>query len=204
MAGMPRPFASMHDRHGRRLVLVVSDCTSAAWHSGAMGDWLARLAPRVPVAIAQPLPEETLVVAHRARLRRVQHARRHAGAPTAKLRVARPRWAEGEPGPVVPVVALEPDAVRRWARMVMAFGQRARGRGAVCRCLRRRRHLRVRDRSCAERRLRRRRRKRGRRRATPRRRRRRSSCSMAFRAAASPDALKLAVFLSAVKPLTLP
>ena len=194
-AGRPRPFASMHDRHGRRLVLVVSDCTSAAWHSGAMGDWLARLAPKVPLAIAQPLP--AALWSHTALGFVELSARADApGAPTAKLRVARPRWAAGEPGAVVPVVALEPDAVRRWARMVMASGNAlavaallptspsvptettaagaeaggAAGAGKASDA------------------------------AMP------SPLELleAFRAAASADALRLAIFFSAVKPLTLP
>ena len=190
-AGRPRPFASMLDRHGRRLVLVVSDCTSAAWHSGAMGDWLARLAAKAPLAVAQPLP--AALWSHTALGFTEFSARADMpGAPTAKLRVARPRWAVGEPGAVVPVVALDPDAVRRWARMVMASGNAfavaalvpssppspAKASEAVTRAA---------AAGAASHHM-----------ASP------LELLDAFRAAASADALRLAVFLSSVKPLTLP
>ena len=188
LAGRLRPFASMSDRHGRRLVIVVSDCTSAAWHSGAMGDWLARLAPRVPLAIAQPLPASLWSHTALGFAEFSAHAT-VPGTPTARLDIVRPRWADGEPGPVVPVFALEPDAVRRWARMVMASGNAfavaalvpprspgvpadpggsgggESGEGPMPSPL---------------------------------------ELLAGFRAAASADAQQLATFLSAVKPLTLP
>ena len=119
--GRPCSPRALHDRDGRRLLLVLSDCTSEAWHRGAMGAWLQRAAAEVPVAVAQLLPPvlwpNTAVGFAELRTRAPRIA-----APAVRLQVQRPGWAAGEPGLVLPVLALEPAAVSAWARMVAAAG----------------------------------------------------------------------------------
>lgn len=112
---------ALQDRNGRRIVLVASDCTSSAWRGGAMGAWLKAVAERAPVAVVQLLPQALWpnTATGFAELR-TQSPR--VGAPAAQLRVRLPSWAHGEPGVVVPVLALEPAAVAAWARMTTAGG----------------------------------------------------------------------------------
>ncbi len=119
--GRPCSPRALHDRDGRRLLLVLSDCTSAPWHRGTMGAWLERAAAEVPMALVQLLPPvlwpNTAVGFAELRMRAPRVA-----APAARLEVRRPGWAVGEPGLALPVLALEPHAVAAWARMVAAGG----------------------------------------------------------------------------------
>ena len=112
---------SLHERHARRIVLAVSDCTSAAWQQGAMSAWLQTVAQALPVAVVQLLPPalwpHTVVGFAEFRAFSPRFA-----MPSASLVFQRPDWAEGEPGLVLPVLALEPAAVAAWARMVAAAG----------------------------------------------------------------------------------
>jgi hypothetical protein len=119
--GREMPVRGLHDRNGRRIVLVVSDCTSSAWRGGAMGEWLRAVSERAPVAVAQLLPQALWpnTATGFAELR-TQSPR--VGAPAAQMRVRSPSWAHGEPGVVVPVLALEPSAVATWVRMATAAG----------------------------------------------------------------------------------
>ena len=119
--GREIPMRAMQDRNERQIVLVVSDCTSSAWRSGAMGAWLQVVSERSTLAVVQLLPQAlwpntaTGFAELRAQSPRV-------GAPTGQLRVRMPSWAVGEPGVVVPVLALEPNAVANWARMTSSIG----------------------------------------------------------------------------------
>lgn len=119
--GRPCSPRALHERDGRRILLALSDCTSDAWHRGTMGAWLQRAAAEVPVAVVQLLPPvlwpNTAVGFAELRTRAPRVA-----APAARLEVRRPGWAVGEPGLVLPVLALEPAAVAAWARMVAAAG----------------------------------------------------------------------------------
>ncbi len=45
------------DTSGRRLILVVTDCVSKAWHSGAVADILAKWGRYNPVTLVQVLPQ---------------------------------------------------------------------------------------------------------------------------------------------------
>lgn len=171
------PAAWQHGQGGR-LLLLVSDASGAAWHDGRIARWLQPWAACMPVAVAQLLPEPLwphtgLGFADL----RVQAQRR--GQPSATLAVQRPDWAEGEPGLVLPVLALEPVGARRWARMLMAAG------GATCPAA-----LLPFDGGGA----------------TPATPRVPESAMLlaALRRSARPRALKLAAALAAIKPLTLP
>lgn len=119
--GRPASPARWCHGQGGRLLLVVSDACGAAWHDGRMARWLEPWSQQMPVAVAQLLP--VALWSHTGLGfvdLRVQAPRR--GAPNASLRVRRPGWAIGEPGLVLPVFALDPEAARRWARMLMGVG----------------------------------------------------------------------------------
>ena len=53
----PRTARELLDPAGRRLILLLSDCTSESWHDGAILDWLQVWAQRAPAAVMQLLPE---------------------------------------------------------------------------------------------------------------------------------------------------
>lgn len=120
--GSPVSPSGLADREQRRLALVLSDCTSAAWRDGMMGVWLQQIAPRLPVAVAPLLPP-ALWPNTAVGFAELRVSARQPATPTARLRVARPGWAVGEPGLVMPLLALEPIAVASWARMVIAAGE---------------------------------------------------------------------------------
>ena len=124
-----RSWRELVDPSGRRLTLVVSDCVSQGWHSGAMGHWLRDWSKRGPVAILQMLPQRTW---GRTALRRSPSVWLQAsepGAPGSRLGLATTpgvhkkrlgsegtlgqRWDVG-----VPVLTLEHEAVTVWARLV--------------------------------------------------------------------------------------
>lgn len=108
-------------RSGRRLLLIASDCTSAAWRDGRMGDWIRKLSPSVPVSIAQFLPRALWpnTAIGFAEL----HARSFSpAAPTRQLQIRRPSWAVGEAGIAVPVFSLTPGMIADWARMTASAG----------------------------------------------------------------------------------
>lgn len=114
-----RPPQELIDPTQRRLILVVSDCVGAPWHNGAASDLLFHLAHTMPVAILQPLPQRmwqrTGLHPVRGRLRSS-----HAGAantylrftPHQRRRNALPR------GTPVPILQIEPDWLRPWAKLV--------------------------------------------------------------------------------------
>ena len=109
------------DRTGRRLLLIASDCTSAPWRDGRMGDWIKSLSSSVPVSIAQFLPR--VLWPNTAIGFAELHARSLTlAAPTARLQIRRPGWAVGEPGIPVPVFAMTPKMVSDWARMTISAG----------------------------------------------------------------------------------
>ncbi|MBK7614352.1 MAG: CHAT domain-containing protein [Burkholderiales bacterium] len=119
--GREAPERALQERSGRRIVLVVSDCTSTAWRSGQMGAWMQRIALRSPLAVVQLLPQS--LWPNTAIGFADLHARSpRMGAPAAQLQLRLPSWAVDEPGIAVPVLALNPVAVGAWARMMTAAG----------------------------------------------------------------------------------
>ncbi len=174
--GCEIPKRGLQDRNERQILLVVSDCTSSAWRSGAMGAWLQIVSERSPLAVVQLLPQALWpnTATGFAELR-VQSPR--VGAPVGQLRVRMPSWAVGEPGVVVPALALEPNAVANWARMASSTGG-AWGTAAL---------FPLPDDDVDQNDA-----------PSP------SQRAVAFRASATPDAQLLATYFSAVRPLTPP
>lgn len=115
------PPEQLADPAGRRLVLLLSDCTSEAWYAGRMGTWISKLSRSTPVSVLQPLPSE-LWVNTALGFVELEVSAISPAPPTARLRERRPAWARDEPGCVVPVVGVEPRSVLVWARMMAAAG----------------------------------------------------------------------------------
>jgi DNA-binding transcriptional MerR regulator len=115
-AGVARSHRELIGGAGRRLFLVVTDGAAHGWHDGSAASVLADWGKTGPVAILQPLPEmmwtRTGLPAVPVRL-----SANKPGTPNRRLRVAyyRRRRTDGIP---VPVLAIEPNALHSWARLV--------------------------------------------------------------------------------------
>lgn len=104
-----------------RLLLVVSDAAAAPWHDGRISALLQPWARTMAVALVQPLP--AALWPHTAvGFAELRVSASTPGQPGDSLHQSRPGWARGEAGFVLPVLALQADAVAAWARMVMAAG----------------------------------------------------------------------------------
>jgi Tetratricopeptide repeat len=123
-----RDIAELHDPAGRRIVLLLSDGSGQSWYSGAMARVLRRWGTSGPVAILQPLPQQlwsrTALAPFRGRL-----TGGHPAAPNTALtftpygRAA--RWhrdvtdgSAARPMPV-PVLEIGRQWLRTWARFVV-------------------------------------------------------------------------------------
>ncbi|MFI7412171.1 FxsC protein [Streptomyces sp. NPDC049627] len=111
---------------GRRLVLVVSDCTARGWHDPAPWKMLASWGRHVPVTLVDPLPQR-LWRRSALDLPAVRATARHAGSHNAALRYRLPlRFqphsglaAELSPWQALPVAACTPHSLGSWARALM-------------------------------------------------------------------------------------
>lgn len=113
----------LSDPTGRRLTLMVSDCTGPLWRSGHAHRLLHHLARRAPVAVLQPLPQRLW---NRTRLPVTYGQLTRGDAPGgAALRVRTPGGAPFVPPPgvlPVPVLPPEPVALGAWARLLSGSG----------------------------------------------------------------------------------
>ena len=110
------------DPAGQRLILVVTDCVSPAWHTGAVTRLLSMWGRNNPVAIIQVLPRRLWL---RTSLATAEIVGLHApfpGAPNAQLEVRhsdrrftgqRLIWLP------MPIVTLEPKSLTVWAKMMI-------------------------------------------------------------------------------------
>jgi tetratricopeptide (TPR) repeat protein len=131
--------AELLDPAGKRVILVLTDGAGSAWYSGAMGRTLRLWGTAGAVGILQPLPQQlwqrTALNPVRGRLTATRQA-----APNAELEFTphgrAARWTRlveaaksADELPVtVPVLEIEPDWLRGWARLVAA------GNGATLDC----------------------------------------------------------------------
>ncbi|GHJ35920.1 tetratricopeptide repeat protein [Streptomyces sp. TS71-3] len=111
----------LSDPTGRRLTLVLSDCAGPMWRSGQIHRLLYRWATTAPVAVVQPLPQRMWLRTHLPARRGQLHRRE---GPAGRL-VFTPERGRLEPGALpVPVLALRRSSVEGWARLVAgATGQ---------------------------------------------------------------------------------
>ncbi|MFF9067108.1 SAV_2336 N-terminal domain-related protein [Streptomyces sp. NPDC014891] len=177
-----RPVDQLHDPTGRRLTLVVSDCVGPLWQRGAAQRFLRQWPRNSPLALVQPLPPRlwprTALPAEPGTFQRSATP----GGPTAFVSDDEP-WGPAAPGRrAVPVLTPTPEAFASWTRLHTGHGGNAvRGWAAW-----------LAPGPAAPRPS-----------GTARGTRSDDELLRAFRAAASPGALRLAVHLAAA-PLTLP
>jgi type VI secretion system protein ImpC len=125
-AGMPsRNPLELVDPSGRSLVLVLSDCVSAAWYGGDAGRLLETWGRRGPVVLLQVLPEHLWSRTALGSAAPVRLSTPHAAAPNARLRAqAVYHWPDALEAPAlpVPVASLEPGPTAAWAGLVAGIG----------------------------------------------------------------------------------
>ncbi|RKN40457.1 SAV_2336 N-terminal domain-related protein [Streptomyces hoynatensis] len=124
-AAVLHPARQLRDPTGRRLTVVVSDCTGPLWRSGAAHRLLHSLARHAPVAVVQPLPQRLwartrLPVGHGLLLRE------EGPAASARLRFVAEEFGyppARPPGAVpVPVLPPTPGALGAWAGLLAGPG----------------------------------------------------------------------------------
>ena len=136
----PRNPKELLDPRGRRLVLFITDCTSALWREGMIHQTLWQWSEVQPVAIVQMLPERlwgrtALSDGHRVRLSSLA-----AGMPNARLEVhGLPLLDYGDEWELydeeeealkstdrrlltLPIVTLDFNSLHRWAKVVAGIG----------------------------------------------------------------------------------
>ncbi|MGW6413843.1 FxSxx-COOH system tetratricopeptide repeat protein [Streptomyces sp. NPDC055055] len=127
--GPRRSPAELFHPDDRRIVLVMSDCVGDAWAGGAVPRLLHTWSRRAPVAVLQPLPTHMWDLCDGVP-RELRLRARRPGLPNSHLELLREgRWSRpcdsdpDDPLPVpVPVLALEPDWLAGWSRMVTGGG----------------------------------------------------------------------------------
>ncbi len=120
-----RPVRQLQDPTGRRLTVVVSDCTGPLWRSGAAHRLLFRLSRHAQVAVVQPLPQRlwarTRLPVSPGRLLRDEWP-----VASARLRFAaddpRRPHGPGEGAVPVPVLPPTPAALGAWAGLLAGLG----------------------------------------------------------------------------------
>ncbi len=122
----PRSPKELIDPTGRRLIWVVTDCTSLLWREGIIHRTLSDWSKVQPIAIIQMFPEKlwsrtALRDGHIVKLRSLA-----PGLPSARLETeGLPRHLERRGGVdlvTVPIVTLDASAMRSWAGVVSGFG----------------------------------------------------------------------------------
>ncbi|MFF0743892.1 SAV_2336 N-terminal domain-related protein [Streptomyces sp. NPDC004111] len=178
-APLHRP-QELRDPTGHRLTLVLSDCAGPLWRAGKMQELMHGWAATAPVAVVQPLPQRMW---RRTHLPAVKGELVRGEGPAGRLRFHPAAGGTDDPDALpVPVLAPRPGPLRAWVRLVSgAKGQSLRTVAGWVRA--------EHPASAAPRRTERT--------ATP------ADRVRAFRRSASPDAARLAVYLSAA-PLALP
>ncbi|MFG2502349.1 SAV_2336 N-terminal domain-related protein [Streptomyces sp. NPDC048441] len=122
-----RSANQLHDPAGRRLTLVVSDCVGPLWQSGAVQRLLHSWPGGSPIAVVQPLPSRlwtrTALPAEPGLLTRTpQPGGRTVFDPDDEPWEPRPAGAKA-----VPVLQPTPEAFAAWARLLSGQGGPVRG-----------------------------------------------------------------------------
>lgn len=122
-SGVQRAPEALCDPAARRLILLLSDCSSRPWRDGTLAQVVLKWARRMPVATIHLLSErlwphtatgapQTTVTADL------------PGRANAQLKFERPWWIEssGSASVPLPLVALSPAHLKQWAAMLMKPG----------------------------------------------------------------------------------
>ena len=121
----PRSPKELLDPAGRRLIILVSDCTSQIWRIGNIQNLLHLWANQNPVAVLQLLPERLWIRSALGTGFSVQFSAFTPGVPNSKLVIEDlPPWQEVNLATALPlpVITLEPKPLAQWARVVAGTG----------------------------------------------------------------------------------
>jgi formylglycine-generating enzyme required for sulfatase activity len=121
----PRSPKELTDPSGRRLILVVSDCTSPLWQQRSLYNLLKGWSFDNPVTLLQLLPERLWMQSGLRRTFPVQFNALLPGVPNAQLiETGLPVWEEIDLRQALklPVVTLEPEPMLAWARTIAGVG----------------------------------------------------------------------------------
>jgi formylglycine-generating enzyme required for sulfatase activity len=113
------------DSTGRRLILLVSDCTSEIWRQGKIHQILKLWSSSNPLAIVQLFPEQLWMRTALGFGYPVQLNALTPGLPNTKLTVeGLPVWEDVDITKAVtlPIITLEPDFLRQWSRVLAGQG----------------------------------------------------------------------------------
>ena len=117
------------DQQRRRLFLVVTDCSSVVWDSGAAQRLLQPLAAHNLVSLVQVLPEEMWPTTALGLAEETRLTTSGALAANAELLVGQRRADDAYP---IPFVSLETESLRRWSGF-WPVGSVARWLVTICR-----------------------------------------------------------------------
>ena len=127
----PRPASTLLDPTGRRIIWLVSDCTSDLWDYPAIYECLEKWGKQSPLVIMQLLPERLW---SRTALGIGEPLRFHAAPPGATLSMLsagatliypaeEEEEGEDEKKSIsLPVISLEPEPLNRWAKVTTGVG----------------------------------------------------------------------------------
>ncbi|WP_309224596.1 formylglycine-generating enzyme family protein [Halomicronema sp. CCY15110] len=119
------------DPAGRRLILLVSDCTSALWRQSSIYRWLELWEAYAPTTVMQLLPQRLWERSALGEGTPVWVKSLTPGTVTANWQVEAPLdfladESDSEPSPAtltVPVVTVEPNSIKSWARVLVGAGE---------------------------------------------------------------------------------
>ena len=124
----PRQAKQLWDPARRRLILLLSDCTSEAWYTGKLLSWLETCGQQAPTAVVQLLPERLWSQTALGQGTPVWLKTVDRGTVTANLttqyRMALLQQLIAKPAQpmTVPVVPLEAEPMKQWAKLVAGSG----------------------------------------------------------------------------------
>lgn len=125
------PSGELVDPRGRRLTLVLTDCTSPIWSNGAAGNLLSQWGNRNMVTLVQMLPADLWNSCALADAIQIAVSAPAPGSHNAKLAVERPWywddiWDEERTPAMLsqpfPIITLEPEPLRRWTQVMAGKG----------------------------------------------------------------------------------
>ena len=118
------------DPGGRRLILLLSDCTSSLWREGKIYPWLAEWGRHAPTAVMQLLPERLWSQSGLGMGLPVWLSALTPGTPSAQLDAEErvPLWSmldeeDKVSTTAVPVVTLQAEPLKQWAKVVAGVGE---------------------------------------------------------------------------------
>ena len=122
-----RSYKELNDPTGRRLIVVVSDCTSPAWYDGTIYQLFREWSKYSPVTILQLLPEKLWTRTALGMGTPIMLNSRAPGVPNRKLLVAGlDPWEAGEidftSALKMPVITLEAKPIADWSKVVAGSG----------------------------------------------------------------------------------